>query len=1274
MTLLRLTIRMAVVLIAGLCLWQAPLPAQGPCDSFPAGGTLTGIVNSYYPGSGTASAGATSITVGARDTRGASTNIAAGDMLLVIQMQDADISYTNSNVYGDGTASDPANGWTALNSSGLYEYVVAQSAIGSTGGTFTLTGAGTGNGLLHTYRTAASTRYNGQETFQVIRVPQYRSATLGSSLTAPAWNGGTGGVLAVDVSGTLTFGGTVNMDGKGFRGGGGRQLAGDTGNNTDYQTRATRNCQAPKGEGIAGTPLYVWDGSTVSNPGTRTYGYPSGLRNTDGSCARGAPGNAGGGGTDGHPVANDENSGGGGGGNGGIGGRGGHSWSSNLDTGGHQAAAFPYAIGTNARIAMGGGGGGGTRNNSDTITAASSGGLGGGIVLLRAYQVAGTGTITANGTGHGITAITPENDGGGGGGAGGTIVVVAPNGTWTGLSVQAQGGGGVDAWPTEDGTTYPGNRHGPGGGGGGGVVLLSGTPASISVTGGTYGTTTTSLDPYGATAGAAGASLTNVTVDDVPGVLPCNNPNAPSWARIGGVRIDPDGRVEFAVESQRGSRAFRIYETWEPDGRGERTLLSETPVPADPAAGPGPVIYRAEIAPVLAPFLLIEELECGGTTRWLGPFFVGDRDMEDRLARLEQRLNNRAAYGPWPVETSVAAFPRSAGPVRALKIEVDRAGIVRVPVSDLVAAGMPADAATIPEQLQLTNLGRPVAFQVTRDDAGAARLEFTASLLTTDYTAGNVYVIGWGAASAPRPSVGFTKSGFPERPDMLRVEENHFFAPFIARNGDPWIWSYLSTWFPPDPLSFDLPAAGLPVSGSVPVRIGVSGGSDHHHTIEAWLNGQRIGQVSFAGKSVAEIRGVLPAESLRPGGNQLTFTYSANVAGPDDGALAFVDIVDLGFRPLSPTTPVAVRRIAPYDPELPSGLAGTDYLILTHPLFAAAADRIATVKGKEYHPVVIDVERAYDRYSGGVAEPNAVAALIAEVWRSTNHALRFVLLIGDDTYDPRDFTGTGQVSFIPSLNGWDGSFGRIPSENRFADPNGDGVPEIAIGRLPVVTPAQADIVADKIAHPAALLSGQTGGTLQVMAVDDQGPGDISFYDLAAKAAEHLPGGRRLLWANVAAGAGLAHADLLAGLRNGAKAVHFFGHGSFEFWTDNGLLTLEDMAGLAGSGHAAVVFSWTCEAQWYPYGNEPTINEALLLVPAGGAIACVGPTGITDPALQQRLSLQLYDNLRAGMTLGEALRAAKEKALQAGEAMRPVIDGWCLLGDPALRWSIPTSRQ
>jgi len=512
------------------------------------GGTLAGVVNTYYPGTGTLTAGAApTVTLGAAS--GAATQIAAGDLLLIMQMQDSLINSTNMSSYGDGLPGDPATGSTNLKSSGQFEYVTATNAVPVGGGTLNFTGTGANGGTLNTYVEATDGGGPGQQTFQVIRVPQYTSATLSSGLVPLAWNGSVGGVLAIDVSSQLTLGGTVAADARGFRGGGGITLRGAaTGTNTDYVTTSPAalpvlttgdappgsGANASKGEGIAGTPHWIAPAAgtiTTSSTATNTN-QPTleGLPN--GSFARGAPGNAGGGGTDGDPPANDKNSGGGAGGNGGTGGLGGYGWNSftalNSTDGGFGGAAFPAST---SALVMGGGGGAGTTNNGSffisnanngadcgtTCTGIfSSGGAGGGIVIVHTGSVAGTGTITSNGQ----STLSTLNDSTGGGGAGGSIIFFANSGAPAGLTANANGGNGGTAWQIRAPGAFPGQRHGPGGGGGGGVILLSGTPTAMTASGGSNGFTDTVQDSYGATPGQPGVTATNDIITETPGAQP----------------------------------------------------------------------------------------------------------------------------------------------------------------------------------------------------------------------------------------------------------------------------------------------------------------------------------------------------------------------------------------------------------------------------------------------------------------------------------------------------------------------------------------------------------------------------------------------------------------------------------------------------------------------------------------------------------------------------------------------------------------------------------
>ncbi|MFY9561900.1 MAG: C25 family cysteine peptidase, partial [Terriglobales bacterium] len=468
------------------------------------GGTLSGVVNTYYPATASVTAGTANTTIPVGTARGAAATIAAGDLLLVMQMQDASINSSNNSNYGNGAT---GAGFTAINNSGNYEFVKATGPIA--GGAIPIAGSGVNSGLIYNYTIAAATGVKGKSTYQVIRVPQYATATLSSTLTALVWDGSSGGVLALDIAGALTLNtATVSVDRLGFRGAAGLQLTGGAGANTDYvhtspaayAGAAVAGVDGGKGEGVAGTPLWLEVGNTFFSSGTD--GYPNG------GMARGAPGDAGGGGTDGNAAANDQNAGGGGGGNGGSGGSGGDSWNSTLGTGGLGGAPFPSTLG---RIGLGGGGGGGSRNNSPGDNQASSGAAGGGIIFIRAGSLTGTASLTANGaTAYAGTA----NDAGGGGGAGGTVVVLSAGGGEGGLTIQARGGTGGNAWSSQ--AFALNQRHGPGGGGGGGVVYLTGA-ASINVSGGANGTTLNPGVAYGATPGTAGIAVTNAQISQGSG-------------------------------------------------------------------------------------------------------------------------------------------------------------------------------------------------------------------------------------------------------------------------------------------------------------------------------------------------------------------------------------------------------------------------------------------------------------------------------------------------------------------------------------------------------------------------------------------------------------------------------------------------------------------------------------------------------------------------------------------------------------------------------------
>src|SRR5262249_27250901 len=81
-------------------------------------------------------------------------------------------------------------------------------------------------------------------------------------------------------------------------------------------------------------------------------------------------------------------------------------------------------------------------------------------------------------------------------------------------------------------------------------------------------------------------------------------------------------------------------------------------------------------------------------------------------------------------------------------------------------------------------------------------------------------------------------------------------------------------------------------------------------------------------------------------------------------------------------------------------------------------------------------------------------------WRSP--ALRYVLLLGDATYDPKDYLKTGVQNRVPPFVVRT-SYLWTASDPAYAALNGDdALPDVALGRLPAATVDEARTMVDKV--------------------------------------------------------------------------------------------------------------------------------------------------------------------------------------------------------------------
>ncbi len=440
------------------------------------------------------------------------------------------------------------------------------------------------------------------------------------------------------------------------------------------------------------------------------------------------------------------------------------------------------------------------------------------------------------------------------------------------------------------------------------------------------------------------------------------------------------------------------------------------------------------------------------------------------------------------------------------------------------------------------------------------------------------------------------------------------------------------------------------------------------HTFDAddgWLSlsapgGSSVTVGGFESSDVTAIDVTDPANpvALAPSVRRDGAGWDVDLVTPDGGARLVV--VTSSDAALTPAAIVANQPSAWSDRK-----NGAELVILTSRALMDQAERLASRRREEgWEVATIDVQDLYDEYNFGVKSPWAIRNFLEQAGNDWRPGPGYVLLLGDASVDPRGYLGYPDRDLVPTHMVMT-AYAQAASDEWFVDFDGDGVGEMAIGRLPAGTPDEAAILVDKTLQYESEPAGTWNRKVDIMAGPRDAPGINDFVDAGDHLATHIPVGFDLKKSYVDQdGAAKARADLLSRWSDGSGVVAYYGHGYASGWgLGTNLFTASDAARLTNEGRLPVVEAMTCLSGWFfnPSPGVTSLAEALLRNPHGGAVAVWASSGSTNLESQVPASEEFFDALvHEGATLGEAARRGKKAAFDAD-----IRHSWILFGDPTL---------
>ncbi|HYX29825.1 MAG TPA: C25 family cysteine peptidase [Pyrinomonadaceae bacterium] len=354
----------------------------------------------------------------------------------------------------------------------------------------------------------------------------------------------------------------------------------------------------------------------------------------------------------------------------------------------------------------------------------------------------------------------------------------------------------------------------------------------------------------------------------------------------------------------------------------------------------------------------------------------------------------------------------------------------------------------------------------------------------------------------------------------------------------------------------------------------------------------------------------------------------------------------------------------------PSALNATtnaaDLVIISHKNFIGAlSPLVAQRQAQGYTVRVIDVEDIFDEFSFGEHTPQAIRDLMLLAKNSWTRAPRYLLLIGDASYDPRNYLGAGNFDFVPTKLIDTGTAGastalETASDDWLTDFDGDGIADIPVGRLPVRTLADANLAVSKTVN----FSPANTGNRALLVADTQGSYYFNFEAADDQLASILPSSMTIqkVYRRLQPSDADANTNIISSLNAGQAVTVYSGHGNVNIWGGS-IFSASDAATLTNGNRLSFVVVMDCLNGYFADPSLNSMAEALIEAPNGGAVAAFASSGLTIPDGQHEMGLRMFQLLYGGspITIGDASCQAKT-ATNDMDVRRT----WILFGDPTLK--------